>query len=207
MIWDVLQAFPAQSLLAFTLGGLVLNLAPGPDVLFATASGLQGGPRAGVMAGLGVGFGGLWHVTLAVLGLSALIAAHPGALSAIRWVGAAYLLWLAWRSWHSGPMGEARGTANPWRAVAKGFLTNALNPKPILFVLAFLPQFTDPDYGPVWQQVAILGAIFTVTGTLVTMGYGALAGVAGRSLSRRMGAMNRIAALLFGGLALRLLAD
>ena len=104
-------------------------------------------------------------------------------------------------------MGEARGTANPWRAVAKGFLTNALNPKPILFVLAFLPQFTDPDYGPVWQQVAILGAIFTVTGTLVTMGYGALAGVAGRSLSRRMGAMNKIAALLFGGLALRLLAD
>lgn len=207
MIWDVLQALPAQSLLAFTLGGLVLNLAPGPDVLFATASGLQGGPRAGVMAGLGVGFGGLWHVTLAVLGLSALIAAHPGALSAIRWVGAAYLLWLAWKSWHAGPMGPARGTANPWRAVAKGFLTNALNPKPILFVLAFLPQFTDPAYGPVWQQVAILGAIFTVTGTLVTMGYGALAGVAGRSLSRRMGAMNKIAALLFGGLALRLLAD
>ncbi|MDP3339462.1 LysE family translocator [Frigidibacter sp.] len=207
MIWDVLQAFPAESLLAFTLGGLVLNLAPGPDVLFATASGLQGGPRAGVMAGLGVGFGGLWHVTLAVLGLSALIAAHPGALDAIRWVGAGYLLWLAWKSWRAGPIMEARGTASPWRAVAKGFLTNALNPKPILFVLAFLPQFTDPAYGPVWQQVAILGAIFTVTGTLVTMGYGALAGVAGRSLSRRMGAMNKIAALLFGGLALRLVAD
>lgn len=208
MIWDVLRAFPPESLLAFTLGGLVLNLAPGPDVLFATASGLQGGPRAGVMAGLGVGFGGLWHVTLAVLGLSALIAAHPGALDAIRWAGAGYLLWLAWKSWHAGPAAEpGRGAANPWRAVAKGFLTNALNPKPILFVLAFLPQFTDPAYGPVWQQVVILGAIFTTTGTLVTMGYGALAGVAGRSLSRRMGAMNKIAALLFGGLALRLVAD
>ncbi|MFP1643731.1 LysE family translocator [Pontitalea aquivivens] len=204
-MWDVLMAFPAESLIAFTIGGLILNVAPGQDVFFATACGVQGGPRAGAMAGLGVGLGVVWHVTLAALGLSALIAAHPGALIAIKWAGAGYLVWLAWKSWRAGNGGAgARGIHDPLRAIARGFLSNALNPKPVLFILAFLPQFTRPDYGPIWQQVLILGGIFAVTGTLVTMGYGLVAGWLGRSLSARMGIMNKIAAVMFGGLALRL---
>ncbi|MCL7464169.1 LysE family translocator [Phaeovulum sp. NW3] len=204
-MWDVLMAFPAESLIAFTIGGLILNVAPGQDVFFATACGVQGGPRAGAMAGLGVGLGVVWHVTLAALGLSALIAAHPGALIAIKWIGAGYLVWLAWKSWRAGNGGAgARGIHNPLRAIARGFLSNALNPKPVLFILAFLPQFTRPDYGPIWQQVVILGGIFAVTGTLVTMGYGLVAGWLGRSLSTRLGIMNKIAAVMFGGLAARL---
>lgn len=204
-MWDVLMAFPAESLIAFTIGGLILNVAPGQDVFFATACGVQGGPRAGAMAGLGVGLGVVWHVTLAALGLSALIAAHPGALIAIKWIGAGYLVWLAWKSWRAGNGGAgARGIHNPLRAIARGFLSNALNPKPVLFILAFLPQFTRPDYGPIWQQVVILGGIFAVTGTLVTMGYGLVAGWLGRSLSARLGIMNKIAAVMFGGLAARL---
>ena len=103
---DLIAAFPTQELLAFTLGGLVLNFAPGSDVFFATATGLAGGPRAGALAGFGVGLGVVWHVTLAALGLSALIAAHPGALVAIKWAGAGYLLFLAWRSWTAS---DARG--------------------------------------------------------------------------------------------------
>lgn len=209
MILQTLAAFPAESLLAFTGAGLMLNLAPGPDVMFASASGLRGGPRTGALAGLGVGLGGLWHVGLAVAGLSALIAAHPGALTAIRWGGAAYLAFLAWKSWTAAP--EAGGTARPAAtaasAVLRGFLTNVLNPKPVLFVLAFLPQFTDPARGPVWEQVLALGLIFTVTGTIVTAGYGALAGWAGRGLARRMRLANRLAAVVFGGLALRLVLD
>lgn len=204
-MWDVLMAFPAESLIAFTIGGLILNVAPGQDVFFATACGVQGGPRAGAMAGLGVGLGVVWHVTLAALGLSALIAAHPGALIAIKWIGAGYLVWLAWKSWRAGNGGAgARGIHNPLRAIARGFLSNALNPKPVLFILAFLPQFTRPDYGPIWQQVVILGGIFAFTGTLVTMGYGLVAGWLGRSLSARLGIMNKIAAVMFGGLAARL---
>lgn len=204
-MWDVLMAFPAESLIAFTVGGLILNVAPGQDVFFATACGVQGGPRAGAMAGLGVGLGVVWHVTLAALGLSALIAAHPGALIAIKWIGAGYLVWLAWKSWRAGNGGAgARGIHNPLRAIARGFLSNALNPKPVLFILAFLPQFTRPDYGPIWQQVLILGGIFAFTGTLVTMGYGLVAGWLGRSLSTRLGIMNKIAAVMFGGLAARL---
>ncbi|MCW3782375.1 LysE family translocator [Defluviimonas salinarum] len=207
-MWDLIQIFPTQSLIAFTMGGLILNLAPGADVFFTTACGLQGGPRAGAMAGLGVGLGVVWHVTLAVLGLSALIAAHPGALGAIRWAGAAYLLWLAWKSWRAaGPEGRVRGVMSPWRAVARGFLSNALNPKPVLFILAFLPQFTDPAYGPIWQQVLLLGGIFTFTATLVTVGYGIVAGVLGARIGARLNALNRIAAVMFAGLAAKLVTE
>jgi len=198
---------PLTVLATFALAGVILNLTPGADVMFATASGLAGGPRAGAAAGVGVGAGGALHVALAAAGLSALIAAAPLALDAIRYAGAAYLLWLAVKSWRAGPPepGTARRLA-PARAFRQGFLTNALNPKVILFILAFLPQFTDPSRGPVWQQIVLLGAIFTVTGTAITAGYGAGAGWLGAALSRRLGLLNKLAALVFGGLALRMVA-
>lgn len=195
---------PPAELAAFVAAGLVLNLTPGADVLFAMASGIAGGPRVGAVAGLGVGLGGLWHLALAALGVSALIAAHPAALAALKWAGAGYLLVLAWKSWHAGAAAPGRGEAGMVRALARGFVTNALNPKVALFVLAFLPQFTDPARGPVWQQIVVLGAVFSVTGTLVTCGYGALAGMGARALGARMAALNRIAAVMFAGLAARM---
>lgn len=202
---DLLALVPPADLAAFLAAGIVLNLTPGADVMFATASGIAGGPRAGAVAGLGVGLGGLWHVGLAALGISALIAAHPAALLGLKWAGAGYLLWLAWKSWRATAApalagGQRRALAALWR----GFVTNALNPKVALFVLAFLPQFTDAARGPVWQQILVLGALFTLTGTAITAGYGALAGLAGRRLGARLGLLNRVAALMFGGLALRL---
>jgi threonine/homoserine/homoserine lactone efflux protein len=203
---SIFTLVPLPDLLAFLLAGVVLNLTPGADVIFATASGIAGGARVGAVAGLGVGLGGLFHVTLAVAGVSALIAAHPGALLALKLAGAGYLLWLAVASWRSTPgLAEARGEVRAGAALWRGFVTNALNPKVALFVLAFLPQFADPARGPVWQQVLILGALFTVTGTLITSGYGALAGWAGQRLSRRMGLMNKVAAVMLGGLAAKLL--
>lgn len=202
---DILALVPPADLAAFLAAGIVLNLTPGADVMFATASGIAGGPRAGAVAGLGVGLGGLWHVGLAALGISALIAAYPAALLGLKWAGAGYLLWLAWKSWRSrGDAVAGRGERGAMAALWRGFVTNALNPKVALFVLAFLPQFTDAARGPVWQQILILGAVFTVTGTMITAGYGALAGMAGRRLGARMGILNRVAALMFGGLALRL---
>lgn len=202
---DILALVPPADLAAFLAAGIVLNLTPGADVMFATAGGIAGGPRAGAVAGLGVGLGGLWHVGLAALGISALIAAHPAALLGLKWAGAGYLLWLAWKSWRSrGDAVAGRGERGAMAALWRGFVTNALNPKVALFVLAFLPQFTDAARGPVWQQILILGAVFTVTGTMITAGYGALAGMAGRRLGARMGILNRVAALMFGGLALRL---
>ena len=78
------------------------------------------------------------------------------------------------------------------------------NEVPVLFLLAFLPQFTSPAYGPIWQQILGLGLIFAFTGTLVTIGYGVVAGYVGHMLGRRLGLLNKIAAVMFAGLAIRL---
>jgi len=203
-MFATLAAYPGDLLATFLVAGLLLNLTPGADVMFATACGVAGGPRAGALAGIGVGLGGLWHAGLAAAGVSALIAATPMMLDAIRWAGAAYLLWLAWSAWTTpaGPGGA--GVANPLRALGRGALINALNPKVALFVLAFLPQFTVPGIGPVWQQILLLGGLFALTGMAVTGGYGMLAGVMGRHLAARMRGLNRLAALVFAGLAGRL---
>ncbi|MDM7458952.1 MAG: LysE family translocator [Paracoccus sp. (in: a-proteobacteria)] len=207
MIWDTLANIPSAQMLAFILGGLVLNFAPGQDVFFASACGIQGGPRAGAWAGLGVGLGVLMHVTLATVGLGAVVAAHPEALRAIKYAGAAYLLWLAWKSWTAADIDpSARGSVRRWNIIRRGFLSNALNPKPVLFMLAFLPQFTNPAWGPIWQQILGLGLIFAFTGTIVTMGFGIVGCVAGHVISKRLGLVNKIAAVMFDGLALRLVA-
>ncbi len=205
MIWDTLANFPVQQLLAFMAGALVLNFAPGQDVFFASACGIQSGPRAGALAGFGVGMGSLLHVLMATIGLGALVAAHPGALVAIKYLGAGYLLFLAWKSWRAGEIDPtARAARSGWDIIRRGALSNLLNPKPVLFLLAFLPQFTRPDYGPIWQQILGLGLMFVTSGTLVTMGYGVVAGYAGQVIGRRLGVVNRIAAVIFAGLAVRL---
>ncbi len=207
MIWDTLANIPLPQLLTFVAGGLVLNFAPGQDVFFASACGIQGGPKAGALAGVGVGLGVVMHVLLATIGLGAVVAAHPEALLAIKYVGAAYLMWLAWKAWRAGPVDpKARGSVRVWNIIRRGFLSNALNPKPVLFLLAFLPQFTNPAWGPIWQQIFGLGLIFAFTGTLVTIGYGVVAGLAGHVLGSRLGLMNKIAAVMFAGLAIRLVA-
>lgn len=205
MIWDTVANIPLAQILTFIAGGLVVNIAPGQDVFFASACGIQGGPKAGVLAGIGVGFGILFHVTLATVGLGAVVAAHPEILRTIKYIGAAYLLWLAWKSWIAGPIEPGvKGSVRPWNILRRGALSNILNPKPVLFLLAFLPQFTRIEYGPLWHQILGLGLIFALFGMAVTVGYGVVAGYAGQILGRRLGIMNRIAAVMFAGLAVRL---
>lgn len=200
----MIAGFPLDVLFAFLAAGLLLNLTPGADVMFATASGLSGGPRVGAAAGLGVGLGGFWHVGLATLGLSTLIAAVPMALTALKWVGAGYLLWLAWASWTAPPAAPGQGGLTARAAIWRGFVTNALNPKVALFILAFLPQFADAARGPIWQQILFLGAVFTLTGTCVTVAYGALAGLLRASLATRMSLMNKVAGTMLAILAVRI---
>lgn len=191
----------------FLGAGILLNLMPGADVMFASASGLSGGPRAGVAAAFGVALGGVLHTFFAAAGLAALLVASPLAFEAVRWLGAGYLLFLAVKSWRAGPAEIGDGASDLGRAIRRGFVTNALNPKVALFVLAFLPQFTNPDSGSVWQQILVLGLMFSVTGFFITAGYGALAGIAGRALGRATGWMGKVAAIVFGVLALRLVID
>ncbi len=207
MIWDTIANIPLEQILAFLAGGLILNLAPGQDVFFASACGIQSGPKAGALAGVGVGLGVIFHLIMATIGLGALVAAHPEALTAIKYAGAAYLLYLAWKSWTAGEIDPtARAASRPWNIIRRGMLSNLLNPKPVLFLLAFLPQFTRPEYGPIWQQIFGLGLMFVISGTIVTIGYGVVAGLFGQVIGKRLGIVNKVAAVMFTALAVRLVA-
>jgi threonine/homoserine/homoserine lactone efflux protein len=197
----------AVTILSFLGAGVLLNLVPGADVMFASASGLTGGPRAGVAAALGVSLGALMHTCLAAAGLAALLAASPGAFEAVKWLGALYLAYLAVKTWRAGPAQSVTGAGRLARAVRRGFVTNALNPKVALFILALLPQFTRPESGPVWAQILLLGGLFATTGFVITAGYGALAGFAGHALAGATGWMRKLAALVFALLAARLVLD
>ena len=205
---ETLLAMEATVLATFFTACIVLYLVPGADMMFTIASGAAGGPKAGVAAACGISVGVLVHVVAAAAGLGALILAYPAAYDAIRYVGAAYLLFLAWQMWRSDPDVEtAQGTHRMARAFTRGFITNILNPKVALFVVAFLPQFTDPAIGPVWMQILWLGLILGAGGILTDGLIGATAGLASGFLRRSAGALNKLAALVFGGLAVRLVAD
>jgi threonine/homoserine/homoserine lactone efflux protein len=174
-------------------------------MMFTIASGVAGGPRAGMAAAVGISAGVLVHVLLAAAGLAALVAASPVTLDVIRWVGAAYLLWLAYQSW-TAPVDLAKreGRSAMWQAASRGFVTNILNPKVGLFVLAFLPQFTDPALGPIGAQIIALGVLLAIGGVITDGLYGIFAGLMAARVRRSAGLLNRISAVIFGGLAARL---
>jgi threonine/homoserine/homoserine lactone efflux protein len=195
-------------LLAFVPAALALNLTPGADMMFTLAQGLRSGPRAGLAANAGIAAGGMVQTLVAGLGLGALVAAHPMAFDVIRWAGVAYLLVLAVQSLRAGPI-DLGVTALPrplGRVFLDGMLVNLLNPKVILFILAFLPQFVDPSR-PVLAQFLTLGVVFAVGGLLVNGAVAVFAGGIGQRLARSAGFarwLGRASAMIFAGLALRL---
>lgn len=201
---DTLFALEWTTIVAFMGAAMLLYLTPGADMMFISASGAAGGPRAGMMAGLGVSLGSLSHTVFAVLGVAALIQTSALAYDVLRYAGAAYLIYLAFQAWRAPPPLPGQGTADGWRAFRRGALTNLLNPKVSVFVLAFLPQFADPAVGPVWAQIAILGTIFSFASIPFNCAYGALAGRFSNLLRRTGRVLNRICAFVFCGLAARL---
>ena len=207
-MWEVLTGFEPSVLVAFIAAGLLLNITPGADFVFISASGISGGPKIGMAAAMGVNLGVAVHIILAAAGVSALLLAFPWAYDAIRYAGAAYLLWLAVQAWRaSGELGQGRAARSVWRAVRRGFITNVLNPKTALFIFAFIPQFTDPAIGPIWMQILVLGVIFMVFGAAFSLCLGAAAGVFARALKAKTRILNRVSAVMFGGLAARLVWD
>lgn len=195
------------TLLAFAPAALALNLTPGADMMFCLGQGLKGGARAGMAANLGIAAGGMVQVLLAGLGLGALVAAHPAAFEAIRWLGVAYLLWLAVRALRApGPVAANVQVLPLGRVFREALLVNLLNPKVILFILAFLPQFVDPAR-PVLPQFLVLGAVFSTGGLAVNGLVGGFAGTIGGRLARSAALarwLSRATAAIFAGLALRL---
>ena len=202
---ETLLAMDPVVLITFTGASLLLILTPGADMMFAIASGMAGGPKAGIAAAAGISLGAFFHCSMAAIGVAALIAATPLALDVIRYAGAAYLAWLAYKTWNApGELAQEQAKPNLLRAFRSGLLTNILNPKVALFVLAFLPQFADPTVGPVWHQMLIFGAILALGSMIFKSLYGGFAGAMAARVRRHAKLMNKISATVFGGLAARL---
>jgi threonine/homoserine/homoserine lactone efflux protein len=177
-------AMPALSTVAlFLAAALVLLLIPGPAVLNIVTCSATRGRRAGLICVVGTEAAGLIHTTAAALGLSALLMSSAAAFSAVKYLGAAYLVFLGARTLLA--RAESPGTpALAPRSVSQlftqGFLVNLLNPKTALFFFAFLPQFVDPTRGAAGGQIFLFGAIFVTLAFCTDGAYALLAGTAGR---------------------------
>lgn len=177
---------PDPSTLAlFVVAALALLAVPGPSVLYIFARSLHQGRRAGLVSALGVQTGGLLHVLAATVGLSALVLSSALLFSAVKYLGAAYLVYLGVRTLIAREEVHTPDLPAPRRLSQvfwQGALVNALNPKTALFFLAFLPQFIQPERGPVALQTLTLGALFLVLATLSDGVYALLAGTVGKRL-------------------------
>ena len=210
----MMPALNPELFATFLFAACVVIATPGPDSLNTLAIGMSRGRREAVSYALGVGIGCLTHTLWAVLGVSALVAASEALFGLIKIVGVAYLLWLGVQALRDRgalrPTDEASGAATPagsGRRVLQGVLTNALNPKVMLFFMAFLPQFADPRLGPVGPQMLLMGLAFAAITALAYVLLGMTAGTLGARLLRRPAFalwLNRATGVLFIGLALRL---
>jgi threonine/homoserine/homoserine lactone efflux protein len=176
--------FPdSTSLWLFGLAALALLAIPGPAVLYIVVQSADQGRRVGLASVAGVHLGTLVHVAAASAGLSAVIVASSVAFSAVKYAGAAYLIYLGVRKLlNRDAQTRVERTREPLRrAFARGTIVNALNPKTALFFLAFLPQFVAPDRGGVWSQALVLGFVFVglglVTDSLYALAAGTVAGL------------------------------
>lgn len=199
----------------FVATAIVVIVTPGPDTLLVLSRTLASGPRAGLWAALGTQVGDFAQAMLAGLGITTLVLLYPVALGALRVVGVAYLLWLAFQAWRAGTASSpeapaaapARGADSPLGWFAQGLTNNLVNAKMIAFFVALFPQFLVPAAGHLALQSALLGATFAVLGftwlaVLVFAVGHARARFARSPAFVRL--VRRAAALVFVGLAARL---
>lgn len=199
----------------FLIAAVLVTVAPGPDNLMVLGLGMARGRRRGMAFGLGCAIGCLSHTVLAAIGVSAVLAASPIAFLLLKLGGGLYLIWLGIKAVASGggpaAAGRGNGGAEPLATLfVKGLLANAVNPKVILFFLAFLPQFVDAERGHAGPQTAALGLLFTAQAALVFATLGYFAGTIGQWLARRHAAgtwLDRVAGGVFILLGLRLIAE
>lgn len=198
--------------LTFLAAAILLTLSPGPDNMMVLSIGIAKGRLRGIAFGLGCAFGCLSHTLLAVVGVSALIAASPLAFTALKVCGGLYLAWMGWqaiRSTGGARVDRADGVTESARALFfKGMLANAINPKVALFFLSFLPQFVAAGRGDANLQIGLLGLTFTLQAIVLFGLLGLFSGAIGAWLGRRPKAgmwLDRIAGAVFIGLGLRLI--
>ncbi len=199
-----------ETIITFCTASLLLCVAPGPDNLFVLTQSALHGRLSGIIVTFGLCTGLVLHSTAVAFGVAAIFQASAVAFATLKYLGAAYLLYLAWQAFRcrsSTTNGGSNGKSDPWRLYRRGIIMNVTNPKVSVFFLAFLPQFVEPARGPVALQILMLGGLFVLATILVFGTVAILAGTLSHWFSRSEGvqiAMNRIAGVVFVGLALKL---
>jgi threonine/homoserine/homoserine lactone efflux protein len=195
----------ASTFALFVAAALALLLVPGPAVFYVVARSVEGGRITGLVSVLGIELGTLVHVVFAAAGLSAVLASSATAFSVVKWLGAAYLVWLGLQHILAREIDtetpQTGGETRLPRIFAQSVLVQVLNPKVALFFLAFLPQFVDPSRGAAWTQVMVLGATLALLGLFTDGLYALLGGTAGNWLRRKgeNGSFRRLRRYVPGG--------
>lgn len=166
----------SNSLLLFVVACLAINMIPGPDVIYIVSNTMKGKLSAGLKAALGLGIGYFFHTLAACLGLSAIILSSSLAFSVVKWLGAAYLVYLGVQSLLSMWRGESKivenkNVDNNKNVFVQGVIVSVLNPKVALFFLSFLPQFIDTSASSTSMQLLVLGLLFSVLATTCNVLY------------------------------------
>lgn len=163
---------------AFWLTTLVVVATPGTGAVYTVSMGLSRGWRASLVAALGCTLGVVPHMLAAITGLAALLHASAVAFQALKYAGVAYLLYLAWQTWHdhsSLAVDESADLRGGWSIIRQAVLINLLNPKLTIFFFAFLPLFVHPGAGEAWMQMVVLSVVFMAVTLAVFAVYGVLA--------------------------------
>jgi threonine/homoserine/homoserine lactone efflux protein len=180
----------ASTFALFVAAALALLLVPGPAVIYVVARSVEGGRLTGLISVLGVELGTLLHVVFAAAGLSAIVVSSAVAFSVVKWLGAAYLVWLGLRQILGRDGGDQEAPLsgsgeNRLRVFSQSVLVQVLNPKVALFFLAFLPQFVDPSRSAAWTQVVVLGTTLATLGLFTDGLYALLGGTAGEWIRKQ----------------------
>jgi RhtB (resistance to homoserine/threonine) family protein len=195
----------------FVLAVVALNATPGPDIAYVAGQSMVHGRRAGVLSASGVALGGCLHTICCAVGLTALLATSPSAFTAIKWLGGLYLIYLGVRTLFSKVSTDEQRPAIPLLSngtlLFRGFLTNASNPKVLLFYVAFFPQFVTPDSADKTAAFLVLGAVFVVLGfindvAVAWLAAKAMGAVSGRPQIRKW--IDRVIGTTFIGMGVRL---
>jgi threonine/homoserine/homoserine lactone efflux protein len=205
---------PLNELLLFAGAALLMVLTPGPNMIYLLSRSICQGRKAGVISLLGVVAGFLVHMFAAAIGLTAVFLAIPVAYEALKWLGAAYLLYLAWQAVKPGARSpfEAQQLPedSPARLCLMGFFTSVLNPKIAVFYLSIFPQFVSPEHGSVFTQSMVLGLTQITVSFTVNLGIALSAANLARwfvNNPRWLMAQRYVMGCVLAGLAVRLAAE
>ena len=204
--------FQIENFYLFLSVSLLINISPGPDMLYTAARSLSQGTKAGILSALGIFCGCLVHTTAAVFGLSKIIEESVLLFSIIKYAGAAYLIYLGLRSLFAVKKTETElvklETISDRKIFMQGMITNVLNPKVAIFFLSFLPQFIDPKSAHLKEQIAFLGLWFDVQGSLILVIVAMITGYFQSMLQQNKGFWNwqqKITGFILVGLGIKML--